>query len=206
VTQNLPARQNRPGELIIEDAHILGGQFKNFSGEERMYNAPGDRNFNLRLPEDLAQQMINDGWNVKFKDPRNEEEDGFFYLKVTVGFKGKRPPILVLITSKGRVDLSQHECDVLDWVDIEKADVIVNPSFWDVNGKVGIKAYLKALYVTIREDYLSQKYADVPYADGSEAMGIGGGERLAIGTGGDAPDEEDGVVDAEVIYDSDEEV
>ena len=195
----------RPGELVLEDAHILGGQFKNFAGEERAFNAAGNRNFHVRIEEQLAQALIQDGWNVKWKEPRSDEEDGFYHLKVTVGFKSKRPPLLVMITSRGRVDLGQHECEILDWVDIEKVDMIINPYSWQIEatGKSGVKAYLKSIFVTIREDYLDQKYADVPYAQGG-AAGLGGPLELEGPIDPSELDQDD-VIDAEVVYDSDEE-
>lgn len=202
IEQYAPTFQN--GELIIQGAHILGGKFKNFSGEERQFNPEGVRSFHVRLDEQTAQQLISDGWNVKFKEPRTEEEEGFYHVNVVVGFKSKRPPLLVLISSKGRVDLGQHECEILDWVDMEHVDLIINPYHWKIEatGKSGIKAYLKAIYVTLREDYLTQKYADVPYANATADQITASIGPLEI-EAGDIGDAE--IMDAEVVYDSEEE-
>lgn len=217
MTDNLPATREQkldnaiqmyrptgePGELVIENAQILGGQFKNFAGEERKFNAAGDRSFHVRLQPELAERLIADGWNVKFKEPRNDEEEGFYHVKVAVGFKSKRPPLLVLISSKGRVDLGQHEAELLDWVDMEYVDLIINPYRWKIEatGKSGTKAYLKSIFVKIREDYLDQKYAEVPYANAT-AEQLTASNALEIE--GEITD--DDILDGEVVSDSDEEV
>lgn len=194
------------GTLIIEDAHILPGQFRNFTGREGQYNREGDRNFSLLLDPQTATAMKEDGWNVKQLKPRDGAEEGDFYITVSVGFKN-RPPLLVLISSKGRINLSQHECDLLDWVDIKKADVIIRPYRWDVNGKSGIKAYVKSLFITMEEDYLELKYSDVPMAQ-LEAKDHDNNVRsieattqlLQIEAGGNqTPDEDEDIVDAELV-------
>lgn len=180
------------GNVLIENATLLPGPFRNFSGREGMFNREGDRNFAVLLPPELAMQMLEDGWNVKQLKPREEGVAGDFYITVSVGFKN-RPPVLVLISSHGRVDLSQHECEVLDWVDIRQADVILRPYRWEVSGKTGIKAYVKSLFITLEEDYLDQKYSDVP------RISIAAKQNLKRIGSGQIPDED--IVDAELVDD-----
>ena len=170
---NLPSRNEgsrNDGTLIMEDARIV---FRNFAGVEGMYNREGDRNFCVLLEDNPAADMLADGWNIKRLKPREGEDQGTAYIQVSVGFKG-RPPRMVMITSRGRVDLCQidpetgrvreDEAVLLDWADILKVDLIIRPYHWNVNGRTGVKAYLKSIFVIINEDYLELKYADVPVA------------------------------------------
>ncbi len=147
------------GNLLMEDARIV---FRNFAGKEGKYNREGDRNFCVLLNDELASQMDRDGWNIKALRAREEGDPDQPYLQVSVGYKG-RPPRVVMITSRGRTDLGEEEIELLDWADIRQVDLIVRPYTWEVNGKVGIKAYLKSIFVTIEEDELELKYADVEH-------------------------------------------
>ena len=165
---------NVDGQLIIEDAKII---FRNFAGKEGMYNAEGDRNFCVLLEDDLAKKMTEDGWNIKTLRAREEGDEPQPYIQVSVKYRGRtgaavRPPAIMMITSKGRTALAESECEILDWVDIANVDLIVRSYQWAVNGKTGIKAYLKSIYVTIQEDALALKYADVPEISGNGALAI----------------------------------
>lgn len=188
---HLPSRnegKRGDGTLVMEDARVV---FRNFAGAEGMYNREGDRNFCVLLEEDLAADMLQDGWNIKRLKPRDDNPVGTAYIQVSVGFKG-RPPRMVMITSKGRVDLGEDECVLLDWADILKVDLIIRPYHWNVNGRTGVKAYLKSIFVIINEDYLELKYADVPVAELESAKPI------EIGAG-DGLDGDEDIVDAELV-------
>lgn len=154
--------------LLMEGARIV---FRNFAGKEGMYNKEGDRNFCVLLDPDVAEQMDNDGWNIKTLKSREEGEPGTPYIQVNVGFKG-RPPKVVMITSRGRTDLSEDSIELLDWAEIKNVDLIIRPYNWEVNGNAGVKAYLKSLFMTIEEDFLDLKYAEVPDAAQSPVHGL----------------------------------
>lgn len=192
---NVPARNEgsrNDGTLIMEDARVV---FRNFAGAEGMYNREGDRNFCVLLEDDLAEDMKKDGWNIKRLKPRDDAEFGTAYIQVSVGFKG-RPPRMVMITSKGRVDLGEDECILLDWADILTVDLIIRPYHWNVNGRTGVKAYLKSIFVVINEDYLELKYSDVPVAalESAKPIHIDAND----GLNGD-----EDIVDAELVEDDD---
>lgn len=141
--------------FMVEDAQII---FRNFIGKEGQYNREGDRNFAVILDGDIATQMLKDGWNVRYLEPREEGDEKTPYIQVSVKFE-IRPPRIVMLTSAGRTNLTEEMVDILDWADIRTADLIARGYEWNVNGKSGVKAYLQSLYVTIEEDELERKYA-----------------------------------------------
>lgn len=142
--------------LTLENVVIA---FRNFAGKEDTYNREGDRNFAILLDEDRAEQMMRDGWNVKHLKPRDEDEVPQAYIQVAVSYKN-RPPKIGMVTSKGLSYLGEGEIEMLDWVDIETADVTLNPYEWAVNGKSGVKAYVQSLFIKIEEDYLQLKWTN----------------------------------------------
>lgn len=142
--------------FMVEDAPVL---FKNFEGREKKFNQKGDRNFVVALPDELAVQMIEDGWNVKMLKPKEDDEDGIARPIITVKVRfDKIPPRIYLITDTSRTRLDEDTVDSLDWVDIRSVDLIARGHWYDMNGDQGYTAYLKSLFVIINEDPLEKKY------------------------------------------------
>lgn len=145
--------------ITIEGARIL---FRNLSGEAGRYNPKGNRNFCVLLGEDNAQDMISDGWNVKYLKAREEGDPDQPYIQVSVNYNSNTPPRIVMITSGGKTLLNEETVGILDWAEILNVDLILNAYHWNVNGRSGVKGYVKSMFVTIAEDELEAKYRDVP--------------------------------------------
>jgi hypothetical protein len=158
------ARDRFIPEVSIEGTRIM---FRNFAGKEGQFNRAGDRNFAVPLDPETATRMVEDGWNVKQLRPREEGDQPQDYVQVSVSYKNKAPRV-ILVTSRGRTELKEDELDILDYAEIANVDLILNPYKWVIPArgkdeeKSGVKAYLKAIYITLREDEFEKKYANVP--------------------------------------------
>lgn len=147
------------GKLIIEDARIL---YRNFSGMGSNFNREGDRNFNVIIDDDItANQMQDDGWNVKFRAPRDPQDSGTHHIKVNVNYRSARGPRVYLHTGKNVVELDENSIGQLDQADIMSCDMIISPFHWERNGDSGLSAYLDTLHVVIKEDPFAHKYANL---------------------------------------------
>lgn len=158
------------GEIFtIQGARII---WPNFSGAADKYNSEGDRNFNLHLTKEQADELAAAGWNVKCKFPRPEEntdeQEERCILKIVVKYRDrqgelkKNPPQIKMIgdKSRNRTLLGESTVENLDGAEIVEADISFVPYFWDTSTGIGVSAYLRKLYVVIREDELDEKWAE----------------------------------------------
>ena len=151
--------------LIIEDATLLRGRFKNFEGREQPYNREGVRNFGVAISDELAADLEARGWPVRYLKPLSEEDEPKPWLKVSINLAYKDKPEFWLVTSRGRRLLDDSDVKMLDYAEITRWDLTINPYHWEIEGPTGgkgIKPMLKTVYATLFEDELTLRYSDVP--------------------------------------------
>ena len=157
--------------LVMENAKII---FRNFRGKSSMYNAEGNRNFCLLIPRDTALDYQEDGWKVKWPkqlDPDGDARDP--YIPVTVRFfstdkekDGRDPKIYVRNSPRDQfVEYNEKMVGNLDDAEIDTCDIVIRPREWEMNGKSGVKAYLKSMWVTLLQDEFYGKYYSQEPAD-----------------------------------------
>lgn len=150
------------GILQIDDARII---YRNFSGRGDKYNREGDRNFAVIIDDqNIADALVNEGWNVRIKPPREDGDTPFMYLPVKVKFNG-RGPNAYLMTGKRLNRLDEESISCLDDVDILSVDLDIRPYDWVIqegtpNEKSGRSAYLQSIKVTQQIDRFAEDTND----------------------------------------------
>lgn len=145
------------GILQIDKARIV---YRNFRGEGSKFNREGDRNFAVVIPnKEIADELIEAGWNVKIKPPRDEDDTPFMYLPVKIKFS-ERGPHIYLVTGRVQNKLDEESVSIIDDIDIVSVDLDIRPYDWEVNGKTGRTAYLQSMRVTQDADRFAAAYMD----------------------------------------------
>ena len=142
--------------LQINDARIV---FRNFAGEGSKFNREGDRNFAVVIEdEQLANELAENGWNVKIKPPRDEDDSPFTFLPVKVKFNDRGPVIYLKSGNADPVKLNEGTVGNIDQIDILSVSMDIRPYNWEVNGKTGRTAYLQSIFVTQDVDRFAARF------------------------------------------------
>ena len=103
---NTPRFMLDNNNLMIKNARII---FRNFPGAETKFNRAGDRNFCVIIDDPRkAQELAEDGWNVKILTPRDEDDEARHYIQVTGRFDNY-PPRVFMITRRAETQLDENE-------------------------------------------------------------------------------------------------
>jgi hypothetical protein len=146
--------QRKP--IILEGVRLI---YRNFSGAASMYNAEGNRVFSVVLTDPMVDELKDLGLNIKYTKPKEEGDIPLAYFQVKVNYSpNSRPPRVVIIKNERQTELDETSIHVLDWAKIIKADMTLLPYEWEVQGKTGIKPYLKNMFATLEVDLLEEKY------------------------------------------------
>lgn len=157
----MECRIMKNGKIRID--HVKGSEikFRHFSGEKDKFHKAGERDFNIALPDDFAEEMIVNGWRVKA---------GKEYVNVETGEPGRYAPMVKVIcryhenndgsfrgpsitryTELGAVDLDVDLVSKdLDRDQIEDACFILTPYLSDYDGKY--TPYLDTMAYKIEEN------------------------------------------------------
>jgi len=140
------------GDLEVEGAGII---FKNFSGAPTEFNpAGGKRTFALVLPRELADDLAEEGWNIRRRPAKDEGDEDMLYTEIVVNMNSMYPPKLHLLFRYGDSEkmrlLHEDELFELDENIITDIDLIVHPFAHGRSNSAGstVKGYLKTLYAT----------------------------------------------------------
>lgn len=143
------------GNLTIRDAKII---FRNFSGKPTQYAPEGRRTFSVVIEDEaFANQLRNDGWNVKPLKQRDPDEPIHYHLPVAVVY-GNYPPLVIMVSNGNQVTLDESSIQCIDWADIEKVDLVIRPRVYEAMGRSGVKAYLKTMAVVVQQDEIAAEY------------------------------------------------
>lgn len=133
--------------LVIKDAEIY---FKNFRGRELPFNPAGRRTFCVRIDGRKARKLKKDGWSIKVMYINKSRTKRRWYLPVTIYESYADTKInskVVAIMSDGGLkickQLNGHSLGLLDVVDIGHSNMVIHGYEYNVNGRHGIKAYLR---------------------------------------------------------------
>lgn len=162
------ATKDRLPIVTLRNANILPGRWRNFAGEAR-FNEEGKRTFTIKLDEEVALAMKADGFNIKpLKSRDDDDENDGYFITVDASFK-VRPPQVWLISGGQRTLLDEGAINILDYADIDKATIAINPYPWETATGSGIKAYLHKAIIYLKEDDLDAEMRDIPIAGGGNS-------------------------------------
>lgn len=130
--------------VLIEDTRFIFET--NFSGDpKRDKFGKDDRNFNIILPDDIATQLIDEGFNVKCTKP-NDEYDAQYFVKVNVKFECKYPPRIYLVSGDNKPELlNESTVGIIDGAYVKKVNATLSKYYSIKNDKWSL--YVRVLYV-----------------------------------------------------------
>ncbi len=147
------------GTLVFEDAQMI---FRDFSGRESKYNRDRKRSFAIVIDdEQVADDLIQLGWNVKELKRRDEDEPMRWRLSVRLDMTKARPPKVMRVTRHSQVQLSTNEeIETLDGDDILDISAVVRPYRYEDRdtGEMRNSAWLKELWVRVDDNIFADKY------------------------------------------------
>lgn len=119
----------------------------NFSGDPRRDKFGSDKRYcNIIIPEQLADELIDEGINVRSTDPKDGGYEKTYFVKATVNYDSKYPPRIYLVSGKNPPELLDAESvSIIDTMYIRNVNVILSKYYNANTGKTSL--YVRTMYV-----------------------------------------------------------
>lgn len=166
---------NFPTHDLILDADRVDFEilFSNLEGRRDQYNAKGDRSFRLKFNDsEFAQQLAEEGWNIKIYTPKNDNYEPYYYMTVKTKFRcdsegvrqdpeihrvNAKNDILCVAANMGDIDNAYASGKVV------RTDLVINPYHWSNPGMgagEGVTAYLREMWIEVEDSPFAARYAN----------------------------------------------
>lgn len=150
-------------DIQLKDVEVKW-PFSHIDGRADRFNEEGQHDIVIILPEASALELEDIGWGIKKYEGREEGDEPEYTLKANISYKIEPPRIYLLkVTKSGkkrRIPLEQKDLKQIRRSTTAQVDLILNPSFWVQPGRSGVSAYVKEMYVHVKESTLSMEYED----------------------------------------------
>lgn len=156
------------GNLTVENAVIF---WTNFKGEPTKFNPQGGkRTFNVAIPEQVAMDLREEGWNIKERPPYDEDDDILYYTECVLNMRSQFIPRVYLCTEwNGRKSMRRLYDDnvgELDGMRYENVDLVIHPHEHEV-GAFRFKGYCNTIVVKqAKSELFGGKYNDYNLDEG----------------------------------------
>ena len=119
-------------KITIRNA-VVDGRTANFSGISRdPKEKEGKRYFLVKLDPELAEELTNNGWNVKWtkEHPEIQGYEPYPYIKVNINYNLRKKPAVYMVTKRGNTLLNEDTIDMLDGCYFEKVDITISNIYY----------------------------------------------------------------------------
>ena len=158
--------------LKIENLRNRDIIYRNFSGKQTQFNRNGNMKFSIVVDPAIVPRLLKEGWNVKTRPSKNDENEEFCTLEVRVRFDlSFARPKIKQFTRHGSVAITEANVGNLDDAEFDTADVVLRQYAWtNPAGDSGVAAQLSEMYVRLSEGVLEAKWADEESGDDEDGL------------------------------------
>ena len=118
--------------ITIRNANV-DGRTANFTGHARgPKEKEGKRYFLIKLEPELAEELQNNGWNVKWtkERPDNPDYEPYPYIKVNINYNLRKRPSVYMVTKNNKTLLTEDTIEQLEGCYFEKVDVTISNIYY----------------------------------------------------------------------------